>query len=177
MNKVLILTLLVFTFFAFTSIERSAPPSPPGVIEVIGDAGSPNIFTFRDWSITSLEIPEDKIENISLTVEIKTGSLSCSWKDLEKNVKKKKDYFHVKKFPRATISINGAEARQDGSYKTSAMLTLKGFTKPVELTFTVTESSPYKVVGEGVIQRSQFGFTGGGPKEEVPVHFEVVLPD
>ena len=177
MKKLLFCLLSLCTLFAFTSIERGTIGEPPGIIEVIGDAGSPNTFTFRDWSITSLEIPGDKIEDIVLAVEINTASLSCSWKELEKNVKKKKDYFYVKKFPKATVTIDGAEALENGSYRTQAMLTLKNFTKPVELTFTITERKPYKVVGGGVIQRSQFGFTGGGPKEEVPLNFELVLLD
>ncbi|MEM1120724.1 MAG: YceI family protein, partial [Bacteroidota bacterium] len=103
-------------------------------------------------------------------------SLTTDWKDLESNIRKKKDYFYVKKFPKATIEIDGATPTADGQYTTEAMLNLKGIRKPVTLTFTITDQAPYRVVGQGVIERKIFNFKGKGPKWEVPVNFDVVLP-
>ncbi|MEN0046116.1 MAG: YceI family protein [Bacteroidota bacterium] len=168
--SILILATLSFTF---TQIEREEVGSSPGIIQAIGDAGSPQVFTFQKWEYTKAEMPEDQIENIQLEIEINTSSLTCDWKDLQNNIRKKKDYFYVKKFPKAIVKIDGAEAMEDGKYKTRAMLTLKKYTEPVELTFTIEGN---QVKGEGVITRQDFGFTGGGPKDEVPISFDVTLP-
>jgi len=174
-NLATIFTVLMMMIlsFTFTQIETEEIGGSPGIIQAIGDAGSPQVFTFQKWKFTKAEMPENKIENIQLEIEINTSSLTCDWKDLQRNIRKKKDYFYVKKFPKAIVSINGTEAIEGQKYKTQATLTLKKYTKPVELTFTVEGN---QVKGEGVITRQDFGFTGGGPKDEVPISFEVTLP-
>lgn len=170
------LPVFCLVFFAFTSIEIGTTGETPGTIQAIGNAGSDQVFTFQKWQFTKSEMPENNIENISLEIEINTSSLTCDWKDLEQNVKKKKDYFFIKKFPKATVKIEGAEPLGDGKYRTNADLTLKGKTNPVELIFTISEEAPYQVKGEGVILRRKFGFSGNGPADEVPIMFDVVLP-
>ncbi len=55
------------------------------------------------------------------------------------------------------------------------MLTLKGISQPVTLTFTISEEAPYEIHAEGVIQRRNFRFTGNGPLDEVPVKVDAVL--
>lgn len=159
---------------SFIGYEKSG--ETPGKIEFIGDAGSPNVFVFKKWEFTRAEVPNDDMSQVKVDLSINTSSLDCDWKDLEKSVRKKKDYFYVKKFPEATVSIDEAELQSDGSYTTDAMLTLKGITKPVELNFTVSEEKPYVIKGSGIVKRKKFNFTGGGPKNEVPVNFEVTLP-
>ena len=179
MKKSIIFTLiLVITLFSFTSFvgfEKSSMDTP-GRIEFIGEAGSPNVFTFQKWNFEEVSVPDGDFEQVQLSLSIHTGSLKTEWKDLEKSIRKKKDYFYAKKFPKATVAIDGAQKQADGSYKTEAILTLKGVSKPVELTFRVSDSAPYQVEGEGVIIRQKFKFTGGGPKNEVPVKFNVTLP-
>lgn len=176
MKKFILLFVLSTFLLAFTQIEKGTIGDSPGTIQAIGNAGSDNIFTFQKWKFTSVEMADDQVENIKLGIEVNTSSLTCDWKDLEKNIRKKKDYFYVKKFPKAIISIDGATALEDGKYQTTAMLTLKKHTKPVELTFTISEEKPYKIKGTGMIIRQDFGFNGGGPEDEVPVMFEVELP-
>ncbi|MEM9934286.1 MAG: YceI family protein [Bacteroidota bacterium] len=161
---------------SFTQIGIVSSEDTPGTIQAIGNAGSDQVFTFTKWNFTKAQLPEENMENIQLEIEINTSSLSCDWKDLEKNIKKKKDYFYVKKFPTASIAIDGATKNEDGTYTTEAMLSLRNKEKPVTLTFSVSEEKPYQVKGEGIIQRRQFGFSGNGPKDEVPVSFEVTLP-
>jgi len=174
------LTYLLIPFaliwFSFTYVGIGITGDTPGTIQAIGNAGSDQVFTFQKWGFTSATMAEDKVENIQLEIEINTSSLTCDWKDLEKNIRKKKDYFYVKKFPRAYVSIDGAEKMEDGRYRTEAMLTLKNKTKPVELIFSISDTKPYQVQGEGIIIRQKFGFTGGGPKDEVPISFDVTLP-
>ncbi|MEO1517879.1 MAG: YceI family protein [Bacteroidota bacterium] len=170
----LLASVLAFgtAFVGIGNVEVDAP----GTIEVIGDAGSPQTFVFNKWQFTKASIPDGKVENIQAEIEINISSLSTGWKELEKNVKKKKDYFYVKKFPKAKVTIDKATALGDGRYQTEAMLSLKKHTKPVLLTFTISDEAPYEVEGEGVIMRRKWGFNGNGPKNEVPVKFKAVLP-
>lgn len=176
MKKLPLLLLASVLLFSFTQIGIEEVGTAPGMIQAIGNAGSPQVFTFQKWDFVSASMEDDKVENIQAEIEINTSSLTCEWKDLEKNIKKKKDYFFVKKFPKAYVNIDGAELQEDGTYKTQAILKLKKNEKPVELTFTISEEKPYQVKGEGMIIRQDFGFTGGGPKNEVPISFDVTLP-
>lgn len=156
---------------AFEIVEE-----PPGVIQAIGNAGSEQIFTFKKWKIEKLDWTTGDYENIKLEVLIDCKSLSNDWKDLEKNIRKKKDYFYVKKFPTAKVIVNGAQKVSDQEYATDMELTLKGITKTVPVTFTVDASNNLKIKGSGKINRRKFKFTGGGPKDEVPLSFEITLP-
>ncbi|MEM7103023.1 MAG: YceI family protein [Bacteroidota bacterium] len=148
----------------------------PGTLTATGDAGSPNVFTFNKWGFTEVRIPEGNVEKIYAEILIYTGSATTGYKELEKNILKKKDYFYVDMFPKASVVIDGATANADGSYTTEAELTLKGISNPITLNFTISDSKPYKVEGEGVIIRQNWGFTGGGPKNEVPVSLDAELP-
>ncbi|GAB5551609.1 MAG: hypothetical protein Sapg2KO_12000 [Saprospiraceae bacterium] len=178
MKKVILwsLTLSLGLFLSSFIAYDDGTSEAPGLIEFIGDAGSPNVFVFRKWTLDEVKIPEGDLEQVQIKLSIQTGSIETQWKDLEKNIRKKKDYFYAKKFPRATVSINNARKMEDGSYTTVAMLTLKGITKPVPLSFTASETAPYQIKGSGVITRQNFKFTGSGPKDEVPVNFEIALP-
>lgn len=166
------LGLFLSSFIAYDDGTTEAP----GKIEFIGDAGSPNVFVFRKWAIDEVKVPEGDLEKVKISLTIQTSSLETQWKDLEKNVRKKKDYFYVKKFPRASVSIDGAKRMEDGSYSTEAMLTLKGVTRPINISFSVSKTAPYQIKGSGIITRQKFKFTDDGPKDEVPVNFEITLP-
>lgn len=166
------LGLFLSSFIAYDDGAEDAP----GKIEFIGDAGSPNVFVFRKWAIDDVQVPEGDLEKVKINLTIQTGSLETQWKDLEKNIRKKKDYFYAKKFPRASVSIDGAKRMEDGSYSAEAILSLKGVTRPVNISFTASETAPYQIKGSGIITRQKFKFTGSGPKDEVPVNFEITLP-
>ncbi len=170
----IIAVFVVLTLSSFVGYDNEIMEAP-GRIEFIGEAGSPNLFVFKKWSIDKAEVPAGDMEKVQVELTIETGSLATDWKDLEKNIRKKKDYFYARKFPKATVTIDGATRQDDGSYTTDAMLTLKGITKPVTLTFTASEEAPYLIKGTGVVKRRKFDFTGGGPKNEVPVNFELTL--
>lgn len=148
----------------------------PGILTAIGDAGSPNIFVFERWHFAEITMPDDDPTMIQATIDIDLTSVVCDWKDLEASVKKKKDYFHNKKFPKATVKINSAVMLEDGSYETQALLALKGVEETVSLNFTISEEKPYVITGSGVINRRVFRFSGDGPKDEVPISFEATLP-
>lgn len=168
----LFIILTLSSFVGYSDLTET-----PGTIKFIGDAGSPNEFVFTKWQFTKFNMPNEQVEKIQLEVEINTSSLTTDWKDLEKSIRKKKDYFYVKKFPKAYITINGATLQEDGRYTTSSTLSLKGISKEVPLQFTISKEKPYVVEGSGVIKRRKFNFTGDGPKNEVPISFKVILPE
>lgn len=132
-------------------------------------------FTVNEWEFTKIDVKKDNIENLHIELEMDMGSISCNWKDLQKSVKKKPDYFYVKGFPTSTVTIDKAQKQTDGTYTCQAMLTLKNITKPVTLSFTVTDEGKLHIVGGGKIQRREFNFTGDGPQDEVPMTFDLML--
>lgn len=172
--SLLIVGLLTLNFSAEDYYQYEG--ETPGTLTAIGDAGSPNVFTFERWHFAEISMPDDDPSMIQAIVDIDLTSVVCDWKDLEASVKKKKDYFHNKKFPKATVTINGATLQEDGSYETSALLALKGVEKVVNLRFTLSKEKPYVIKGAGVMNRRDFRFSGDGPKDEVPIAFEATLP-
>lgn len=173
MKNILTLFTILTTgtlFFSFIGYDNTPPP---GNIEVVSGE---NIFTFNKWSFTTFKVPDGNIDMINAVAEINTTSLTCDWKDLESNIRKKKDYFYVKKFPTSTVTVNGATKLEDGSYETEAMLTLKNFTEPVKLNFKVINETPLTIEGSGEMKRQKWGFTGDGPDDIVPIKFTFVQP-
>lgn len=168
------LALITFNFTEATFYQYEG--ETPGVLTATGTTGGPNVFTFERWHFAQISMPEDDPTQIQAVIDIDVTSAVCDWKDLEYSIKKKKDYFHVRKFPKAMVSINGATLQEDGSYQTEALLSLKNVEKPVTLTFTISAEKPYEIKGEGVLNRRDFRFTGDGPQDEVPIAFEATLP-
>lgn len=176
--------LISFVIFSITiffisptdtvELDRITAGEAPGTIQFIGDAGGENVFTVEKWAFTTIENLETPTQ-MHLEAVLDIRSISCSWEELNMNVKEKKDYFFMKKFPEASITINGAKEIEPGKYTTEAMLTLKGITKPVTLNFTMSAAAPYQVKATGIIIRQEFKFKGKGPKNEVPVMIEAIL--
>ncbi|MEM9931506.1 MAG: YceI family protein [Bacteroidota bacterium] len=163
-----------FSLLYTSSPSVEFPAVAPGELTFIGNAGSDNLFTVNHWKFDRLE-NLDAPENIQVTAILDMKSITCDWKDLEKNLHKKKDYFYSKKFGTAQITIDGAEAQADGSYVAEAELSLKGITKTVPVTFTLTGEGPYELEATAVVKRRKFNFSGNGPKEEVPVTVKAVV--
>lgn len=173
--------LFVFTLIAFTTLYTSSPTvsfpgEAPGAITFIGNAGGDNLFTVQHWKFDRLGNLSDP-ENIQVTAILDMTSITCDWKDLEKNLHKKKDYFHSKKFSTAQLTIDGATVQADGSYLAQAELSLKGVSRSIPLSFTLTGSGPYELEASATVERRQFRFTGNGPKDEVPVMVTATLED
>ncbi|MTB51086.1 YceI family protein [Lewinella sp. W8] len=145
------------------------PATAPGSITFVGNAGSDQVFTVNTWKfdeISGLENPT----NIKAIAVLDMTSITCDWKDLEKSLHKKKDYFHSKKFNTATIIIDGAEAAEEaGTYTANGKVSIKGVTRSIPIEFSLTGEGPYQLEAKASINRQQFKFTGGGPKDIVPV--------
>ncbi|MEM8584303.1 MAG: YceI family protein [Bacteroidota bacterium] len=163
----------LFLFCAFSansSMNVSFPDTPPGTITFIGDAGNPNLFTVERWKFSRVENLETPSE-IAITAVLDMRSITCDWEDLQRNLHRKKEYFNSRRHETATLSVDGAEMQEDGSYLAEAMLELKGKRKTLPISFTLSESEEGvpTVEAEAVVMRREWGFTGNGPKDEVPV--------
>ncbi len=78
------------------------------------------------------------------------------------------DFFDVAKYPTITFASSTIIRNADGTYKVQGNLTMKGVTKPVELTATARFSdhpmTKKRIAGvkvTGTIDRTQFGVGGG----------------
>jgi polyisoprenoid-binding protein YceI len=172
--SILFFVALATFFCSFVGIREAK--ENPGTITFITDAGMPSTFTIMSWQFTKCDITPDAIEKLQVEAEMDMGSISSSWKELEKNIKKKKDYFYVKHFPTATLSINGATKVKDNEYTCNATLTLRKVAHPVVLSFTTTsDEKGLNIKGSGTVNRRDHAFTGDGPKDLVPVNFEFVV--
>ena len=174
--SLLALTSLLFTTLYTASPVVAFPAEAPGTITFIGNAGSDNLFTVNNWKFDRLANLADP-ENIEVTAILDMTSITCDWKALEKNLHKKKDYFHSKKFNTSQLTIDGAEAQDDGSYLAHAELSLKGVSRTVPISFTLTGEGPYELEASATIERRKFRFTGNGPKDEVPVMVKATLTE
>lgn len=148
----------------------------PGSITFTTDAGSTSNFTIRKWKFLQCDIQEDAIEKLKVEAELDMSSLDCTWRELEKNVKKKTDYFYIKKFPTAKLRVDGAKKIGENQYSTVATLTLRDIVRPVTLVFnTGKDGNSLIIKGEGTVNRRDHEFTGDGPKDLVPVSFEFAV--
>ncbi|SER01173.1 YceI family protein [Neolewinella agarilytica] len=172
----LIATMVTFTTLYMASPVIAFPTEAPGEITFIGNAGGDNLFTVNSWKFDRLENLSDP-ENIAVTATLDMTSITCDWKDLERNLHKKKDYFYSKKFNTTQIRIDGAEMQEDSNYLATATLTLKGVSKELPLTFTLTGDGPYELDAHATVNRRKFKFTGNGPKDEVPVMVKATLEE
>lgn len=165
---------IIFTLLYSASPLIEFPAEAPGTITFIGNAGSDNTFTVNNWKFDQLENLADPT-NIKVAATLDMTSITTGWKDLEKNLHKKKDYFNSKKFNTSQVVIEGASLQEDGSYLAEATLSLKGVQRKVPITFTLTGSGPYQLEGKATVMRRKFKFTGNGPKDEVPVMISATL--
>ncbi|MEM9260022.1 MAG: YceI family protein [Bacteroidota bacterium] len=165
---------IITTLLYCASPVVSFPTEAPGTITFIGNAGSDNTFTVNRWKFDQLENLVDPT-NIKVAATLDMTSITTGWKDLEKNLHKKKEYFNSKKFNTAQVKIEGATLQEDGSYLAEALLSLKGVQRAVPITFTLTGSGPYQLEAKATVMRRKFKFTGNGPKDEVPVMVSAAL--
>jgi len=171
-SKLIVATAIIFTLLYAASPVIEFPPEVPGTITFIGNAGGDNTFTVDKWKfdqVTNLGDPT----NIQVKATLDMTSITTGWKDLETNLHKKKDYFHSKKFTTAQVLIDGATLQADSTYLAEATLSLKGVSREVPITFTISGAGPFDLKAEATINRRQFRFTGKGPKDEVPVMVDV----
>ncbi len=170
--SILILAFIGITFFSFVEIREI---DSPGTITFIGNAGGDNLFTVNDWKFTMLHYDPNDFTSLRASIEMNVASITCEWKELETSIVNKKDYFHVKKYPICTLDVNEIIDLGDGNFQAQATLGLRNKKKDVKIDFTRADDNPNRLLGGTTLIRQDFGFKGKGPKNEVPVSFDILL--
>ncbi len=155
---------------------------PPGKIQFTAknDKMTAN-GSFESWKIVSSEMPDGKIENIKVIIEVDLNSVN-SGKGMLNSHLKKSDFFHTKKYSTCTVTIDGA-TKAGEVYNTSMMLDMTGMKKTIPATFTVESMTPFKVKGKANYERKMHGI--GKDKEgayfnlepNVALEFEATIPN
>lgn len=71
------------------------------------------------------------------------------------------DFFDSERFPQARYTASGFRDLGDGRYATDGMLTLRGVSEPVTLTFSWTDDATPVLEGKATVQRLRFNVGGG----------------
>lgn len=135
-----------------------------------------------DSGIVHLDAPEGS----KVYIRMDMNSLSTQNSMRDGHLKDKADYFDVAKNPKAIFEANDIVKNEGGefAYTAHGKLTLKGVTKNVDLKFNYVGSTPgstwsaegkeieANVIGfngEAMINRKDFGISGGGASEDVKI--------
>jgi len=174
--KYALLLLIPVALFAFNNKQPKIGEAP-GLIEWTGIAGWTAKGNFTRWEFKKAKVAKGDFEDIQIEVVVDMNSVNTDNKDLESHLRQM-DYFGVKKFPLATITIDGAMKNDSGTYSAVAQFTIREITQDIPVEFTVEgEEAPYTVKGTSEINRRDFDISGDGPKNNVPLAFEVTLPE
>jgi len=118
-------------------------------------------------------------QTVSGHVDIKAASMRTGIRKRDEHMHSA-DFFEVERFPDINVVVTGADAVDGDTVKLRADLTVKGTTKPVELTTTVapTGDGGMRLVGQTTINRQDFGVDGnliGMIGDNATIHGDVVF--
>ncbi len=136
---------------------------------------------FTDYSGT-FTLNRGRLEGSSVNVDIRTDSVTMDDPDWT-NAVKDEGYFDVAHYPVMSFRSTKVVRTGQGTADVYGNMTLLGVTKPAKFTVTLNKTGrhPFKeeyvagLSGDGVINRSDFGMTGGLPLvgDEVQIHLEI----
>jgi polyisoprenoid-binding protein YceI len=126
---------------------------------------------FKDFSVNVIA-DNDDFSNAKIEVEINVDSIHTAQEQREAHLKSP-DFFDAANFPKATFTSTSIEKTdEEGGYKVTGDLTIRGITKPVvlDVEFNGVGNDPYgnKKAGfdfKTVINRSDFGMNFNAPLE------------
>ena len=100
-------------------------------------------------------------QTVSGHVDIKAASMRTGIRKRDEHLHSA-DFFDAERFPDINVVVTGADAIEGDSVKLRADLTVKGTTRPVELTTTVTPTGDggMRLTGHGTVNRQEFGVDG-----------------
>jgi len=148
-----------------TALAALLATSAAGATEYVQTRGSALAFsTTYDGMVFSGRFPEFSTRlqfdpadpgNARLDVTIPLASAVTGNNDRDSTLKTA-DFFHLARFSQAHYTATGFRDLGDGQYAADGMLTLKGITKPVTLTFTWTPGTPAILTGHARVKRLEF---------------------
>lgn len=147
----------------------------PGTLNWSANAGWEAQGTFDKWKFVKFDVENNDFSKVNAEIAVQISSVNHDDKGLENHLRKN-DYLAAKKFPVATININGATFNEaDNSYYTNATVSLKGAQKEVPLTFSIDNNT---VKGNGTLFREDYNVgDDSGVRNEVMIDFEFSIPE
>lgn len=119
--------------------------------------------SFKEWQGLVLVDDADVARS---TVQVNINTSSIQMMDAQQSeMLKDADFFDVAKFPKMTYVSSKVTRTSDSSLKVEGAITLRGITRPMELTVSVTDRKADAAAGaryarfhaEGRLKRSEFG--------------------
>jgi len=100
-------------------------------------------------------------QSVSGHVDIKAASMRTGIRKRDQHMHSA-DFFDAVRFPDINVVVTGADAVDGDTVRLRADLTIKGTTKPVELTTKVTPTGDggMRLTGHGAVNRQDFGVDG-----------------
>jgi polyisoprenoid-binding protein YceI len=100
-------------------------------------------------------------QTVSGHIDIKAASMRTGIRKRDEHLHSA-DFFDAERFPDINVVVTGADAVDGDTIKLRADLSVKGTTKPVELTTTVTPTGDggMRLTGHGTVNRQDFGVNG-----------------
>lgn len=159
--------------------EYEPSVKPPGTLKFLANS---TIYaaeaTFREWQFTKLDLPTSGITGMTARIEILINSVYERTIRLTSDLKKE-SYLNGVEFPKAYVDITNVNPLGGSDYMAEMKLTIKDITKTIKSKFTLlNDAPPYKVKGEVVLNRQDFGVAmkmGKEVKDKVVVQFETEL--
>lgn len=119
--------------------------------------------SFKEWQGLVLVDDADVARS---TVQVNVNTSSIQMMDAQQSdMLKDADFFDVAKFPKMTYVSSKVTRTSDSTLKVDGAITLRGITRPMVLTVSVTDRKPDAAAGaryarfraEGTLKRSEFG--------------------
>jgi len=147
----------------------------PGTLNWSANAGWEAQGTFDKWKFIKFYLPDDDYSKVNAEIAVQINSVNHDDKGLESHLRKS-DYLSAKKFPVATIKIQGATYnKSENSYSSNASISLKGAQQEVPLTFYIENNNMIK--GKGTLLRQDYNVGDDeGVRNEVIIDFEFMIP-
>ena len=119
--------------------------------------------SFKDW-LGTVRVDDSEVSHSTVAVKVNTNSIDML-DPQQSAMLKDADFFDVAKFPKMTYVSSKVTRTSDSSLKVEGAITLRGITRPMELTVSVTDRKADAAAGaryarfhaEGRLKRSEFG--------------------
>jgi polyisoprenoid-binding protein YceI len=118
-------------------------------------------------------------QTVSGNVDIKAASMRTGIRKRDEHMHSP-DFFDAERFPDIKVVVTGVDTLDGDTVRLHADLTVKGTTKPVELTTRVTPTGDgaMRLTGQATVNRQDFGVDGnmlGMVGDKATIHGDVVF--
>lgn len=160
------------------SMESGSPrwqlvSTPDNFLFTNSYAGQPFVGAIRQFEPVILFNPAEPGNGV-IDVNIETQSITTNNKDWDATIKGSQ-WFSTKEFPNAHYLSRDIHS-EDGKFVANGELTLKGITKPIQVTFEWQQDGANATfIGTAIIDRREFNIGSGSWATDDSVAFDVML--